>query len=504
MTPGVQTPFSRVWTIQYRASPSHVPIYQGFARAGTMEQGLGDVTSVKVPSKYAYGQFEEMAVIRGTEDRPTTSLIFKYLMTRSDIKKLAEGKCAIDVQIHFGRCKTPTSFNLGWEKILVFENAVFTNYATSDLGAFDQSEDAVIEETVDLSGEWFYEIVPIRLVERGQAAVGATVIAIDVVDSPSCGECEYPSDGCQRVMAVSSPGRGSPGVLAEVLFSDDGGTIWEDTWITSLDLGEDPDDGEMVGDYYVVVSNDSGSMHMAVIDEIYTGDETWNEVLTGFELGGPPNAIVSVGNADTWIAGDGGYIYYSSSITDGVEVVENASATTENLNAIDAYDAEHVVAVGDAGVVLYASDGRNFGLVTSPDTANLLSVLMLDERTWIVGTDDNAAWYTENHGTSWTQMRFPGDTTGGGGTGWVEDIKAATRNVLYMAHNITHIALGARGRILRSLDGGHTWYVLPEGAGTIPDNDYIYSLATCYREANVVFAGGMADNAGDGIIIKGA
>jgi hypothetical protein len=82
----------------------------------------------------------------------------------------------------------------------------------------------------------------------------------------------------------------------------------------------------------------------------------------------------------------------------------------------------------------------------------------------------------------------------------VFDIKAATRDVLYMAHKTSATA----GRILRSLDGGHSWYVLPEGAGSIPANDQINSLATCYREANVVYAGGLADDGADGIILKGA
>ena len=92
MPVGEKSSFSRVWTLQYRASPSHVPIYQGYAKAGAIEQGLGDVTPIRVPSKESYGQFTELAITRGAEDRPTTSLIFKYLTGRSDIEKMAKSK----------------------------------------------------------------------------------------------------------------------------------------------------------------------------------------------------------------------------------------------------------------------------------------------------------------------------------------------------------------------------------------------------------------------------
>src|SRR5690606_36387120 len=132
----------------------------------------------------------------------------------------------------------------------------------------------------------------------------------------------------------------SPGVLEEVLFIADGGVTWGDSWITSLAVGEDPTDGVGVGDYLVVVSNDSNSLHYADWESVLNGAETWSEVTTGFVATGEPNAIASAGAADTWIVGDGGYVYYSESIVDGVEVLDAGAPTTEDLNDVDAYDAE--------------------------------------------------------------------------------------------------------------------------------------------------------------------
>jgi photosystem II stability/assembly factor-like uncharacterized protein len=69
-----------------------------------------------------------------------------------------------------------------------------------------------------------------------------------------------------------------------------------------------------------------------------------------------------------------------------------------------------------------------------------------------------------------------------------------------MAHDTATPA----GRVLRTVDGGQSWYVLPEGAGTIPANDTINAIAACGEDVNVVYTGGLADNATDGILVKGA
>jgi photosystem II stability/assembly factor-like uncharacterized protein len=113
---------------------------------------------------------------------------------------------------------------------------------------------------------------------------------------------------------------------------------------------------------------------------------------------------------------------------------------------------------------------------------------------WWVGTAGGVLYYTLDSGVTWTVKGFPGS-----GAGVVRDINFATNQVGYLAHDTAAVA----GRILRTIDGGYSWYVLPEGTGAIPANDKINSLATC-KEPNVVLGGGLADNAADGILIKGS
>ena len=85
----------------------------------------------------------------------------------------------------------------------------------------------------------------------------------------------------------------------------------------------------------------------------------------------------------------------------------------------------------------------------------------------------------------------------GAGSGQVQDIVFATPSVGFMAHST-----GTAGRVLRTIDGGFSWYVLPEGAGSIPANESVNRLAVC-DDPNILYAAGVGSGA-DGILLKAA
>jgi photosystem II stability/assembly factor-like uncharacterized protein len=119
---------------------------------------------------------------------------------------------------------------------------------------------------------------------------------------------------------------------------------------------------------------------------------------------------------------------------------------------------------------------------------------MASKSTWFIGNAGGALWYTEDAGVNWVRKDFPGS-----GTGEVRDIKFATNSVGFMAHDST----APLGRILRTINGGQSWTVEPLSTLSIPANDRINALAVSIEDPNVVYAGGLADDAVDGIIIKG-
>jgi photosystem II stability/assembly factor-like uncharacterized protein len=120
---------------------------------------------------------------------------------------------------------------------------------------------------------------------------------------------------------------------------------------------------------------------------------------------------------------------------------------------------------------------------------------MLSATEWFIGYNDGKLYYTIDSGTTWTQKTTPGSLD------FIDDIKFSTRSVGYLAGRDS----GTTARILRTINGGQTWYVLPEtGGGTLPSTAIIRHLAVTGDEPNVVWAAGTKAAGGDGILLKGA
>lgn len=491
----LQNSFSRLWSMDGRARPDTSPRYQDLWTAGAFNWPQGDNTRIRIPSPSAYGQFVTVGKVSGEQGSPELTLMGRYNTSVSELLKLARRRCDFDVQLHFGVCRDPRNFNLGWNKILVVESVRVTNYSTTDLGAMDDASQAVINEEVPVSGEDAYEILPISFASKAVTEVVREVVDIIVCDAQSCAECGVSSDGCNVVFALVRSSDASPGVPSELVFTSDGGDTWADTDITTLGITEDPIALACVGPYIIVLSEESISAHYASIVDILQGAESWSEVATGFVAGGAPRAIYSPSSAHVWIVGAGGYIYFTNDPTSSVSVQDAGAATVQQLNAIHGTDLENIVAVGNSNAVVRTTNGgETWESITGPAVGvNLNTIFMVDDRVWFIGTAGGRLFYTVDGGTTWAEKGFPGS-----GSGAVQSVMFATPTVGYMAHSN-----GSNGRILRTVDGGYSWYVAPEGATAIPTNDRINKIATC-SNVNTVFAGGLGDDAIDGILIKGA
>lgn len=493
--PIARTPFSRVFVIEGGAGPGNSPDYLDYARSLANAWPQGDITPVRVPSRDAYDEFDVVDSIQGQQGLPGNSIEFRSIIGRSKALDIVRKRCLFDVQIHQGKCADPTDFNGGWEVIWVYEEARATAFSTTELGAMDSGQNASVMETLPFTAQDLYQILRLTPQQVGATQITDEVIDVIICDSKSCGECGISSDGCQVSFALINDNSGSPGLPAEVEYTEDGWATVNSTHVSTLGLAQSPSALICVGTYLVVISNASGSVHYAPIADILDAGETWTQVTTGFITAGKPNDGFSLGATKTWIVGDGGYVYFTEDITAGVSVQTAGGETAQNLNSIHGADDQYLVAVGASNAVIATQNGGvNWVAVTGPAAGVVLNAVFMQTRLeWWVAAANGNLYYTKDGGDSWTAKAFPGS-----GAGNATDVVFASSAVGYLAH----ATATPRGRVLRTIDGGNSWYVLPEGNLTFPLNDRINAIAACPDDVNVAYAGGLADDAQDGILVK--
>lgn len=491
-----KTANTRVFLIEGGARPDHSPSYKSCLRMMAVTQGLGDIERIECPDPYKYGGFIEKAQIKGATARPTTSLEGRWPENMlSDLLRLARKGCAFDVQLHTGVCQDPSSFN-EYDKVLILEDASLTNYATENLGALQSGDNAVINETSDISAKDAYEVVPLGVANRTPVLVVNEVLDVVVCDNISCGDCTSESSGCDKIYAVTKYAGGSPATAPDFVYSLDGGATW---FVHDLDIiaSQDPSAIECLGDYVLVPSNGMGGVAYILKTELDgITDPTFTLITTGFVVGGAPNDIWSNGSY-AFIVGDNGYVYGTSDITAGVDVLDAGAADPDKLVCVHGLSSDFAVAGGQNGSIIFTQDGASW--TASPSTpvgvgVTINTVWVKSTTEWWVGCSNGSLYYTLNQGVTWIEATFSGS-----GAGSVESIVFPTKSVGFLAHT----SATPKGRILKSIDGGHSWKLLPEKTGTMPANDRINALAFCTTNPNFVCGVGLADDATDGFIVTG-
>lgn len=497
LTPA-QTGYSRLWLTEGGARPDHRPAFESCHVLGGMDEDAGTPEAIKCPDPTAYGKWVTQGQILPVPSDPTTEITGRYALdVASILKRLKDQGCPVDLQAHFGDCQNPMDFNTGFLKALIIEGARLTNWSTDPLGAVD--EGAVVNETSAVTATRTYEVLPLTITERAEDTVVNAVRDVVICDQIGCGECDDESDGCQIVYALADASAGSPGTPGDVIYSLDGGATEASNEINTLDASEAPSALACLGQYVVVVSNDSGSLHYKTKASINAGTVGgWAEVTTGFVVTGEPNDIWSVGTM-AFIVGDLGYIYSMTDPTLGVTVLDAGITTAENLMAVHAIGEQRAVAVGASDTVLYTENGTEWqvGDATGGGGTNQ-AVWMHSKNTWFVGDNGGNFYYTLDKADNWTAKALPGSPS------QVFDIAFSTNAVGYV---VGINAAGTGAYAARSYDAFYSSVVMPEGPGSLPGTPgFLQAVAACPEDANMaVFVGGVGTYgaATDGIILVG-
>jgi photosystem II stability/assembly factor-like uncharacterized protein len=256
-------------------------------------------------------------------------------------------------------------------------------------------------------------------------------------------------------------------------------------------------DGVVIGGDIVYVSNTSNSIHYTGIEDLYINTNTWSETITGFVAGKEPNAITSADARHTWVVGDGGYIYFVKNHKVKAEVDDAGVATTQNLNAVNAYSSDSVLAVGNSNAVVYTTNGgETWQSVTGPAVGvNLGACWMWDEDAWFVGEGAGGTgklWLTTNQGVTWSEVGLPADY-----------LRIYKIEFVSEAEGYLIATYGTQGYVLRTITAGNEWDVMPQGKNqTAVANSYLKDIAGCSKFANSAYAAGLASNLTAGIILK--
>jgi photosystem II stability/assembly factor-like uncharacterized protein len=359
------------------------------------------------------------------------------------------------MRARFVKCgvrEDPQSFD---PLMLTFNDIDLTSEDYDDLAVTDPNNNDEIVVTTPYTASDRYRVKTVVGSRAGSAdEVGdAAANDIAVCDVPQCaGYCGSRKDGCSLYFIVTDMDTspypwpnlitGIKDVLTKIV-----------TWYVNPILGVPGNvEGVECAGSRVIVSSNGATMiaYNDTYDDYGVPDQDeWNPVVLTHAPAANKNALFARTSREVWVACADGYVAKSTDAGESFTYVDAGVA----LQAIFAYDAELVYAVGNNGEMLRSSDGgATWTDITSVAdfNANVLCVAVPPGRIQevYVGTAGGEVWRSQNQGGVWGHIAFTGD-----GVGTVDDLYfwGDVGDVLWILHNNA----GPQGRILRDLSGGY-------------------------------------------------
>lgn len=474
------------------SSPANPYVYVGCLSLGGFQEDLGTGEPILCPSSETPGAFDIVDTTSPPPALPTTD--FTQHMNRQlqdfwwDLRKK---KCKFNFKVKGSNCARPDNPD-DFQSQIIARDAQLTAFNT---GAFNGlAEDAVIDLTGSLLVLGFDRFLPISFGEVADADTFSEVKDGMFADKVQCGDCGSPSDGCQKLYVLTATIAASPALAAQVAFSLDGGSTWDYDNVQSLGT-KTANKLALVGNRIVVISEIDEAHHYKSQSTLDAGTLAgWTRVSSGYVATKGPQAIWSKSPSETYIAAEGGYVYFMANPTAAVTVLTDGTVTTQNLNDIRGKN-RTIVAVGASNAVIMSNNaGRTWSLVVGPSVGQTLNTVeVVTESIWFVGVANGKSYYTTNAGTTWIEYTPDSDITD------VNCIRFKDEIVGYMA---TVVSGGVR--IYRTADNGYSWHYDEPYVLDVPTADKYNFVVPCPTDYNTVLAGGLASGATDGIVIVGA
>lgn len=486
--------------------PSVAPKYGGKdADYMTIESAdapaAGGFDTITVHEPTAPGRFRNIGRSRQPADLPTATV--KYMQRRALMPAhLVEAYgCNATFHMPVGACRDLSNLTQGWDAyVRIFSNG---EAGSVTLGGSTFDGDDAVEDEIEYTFDDIYDVGKIFFSEKASTPVQGEVKGIVYGSREQCANCGPADDGTQWIYAVVESVGGSAASVPYLVYSVDGGVNWTSLAITNILYSDTVTGIGIAGNRLIVSFTDAttGGVYSSKINQT-TGvpNSTWTKTTTGFVSGSGPNDIWVANAREIWFVGDGGYIYKSSYILNGVEVIDAGVTTTEDLDRITGMG-ETIVAVGTTDTIVYSLD-RGSNWVTATATGgggDLTAVAVVDKYIWWVGDDSGTLYSTEDQGSTWTD-RSPISTLTS-----IQDIVFITDEVGWA----TAQAASALAGLFSTIDGGARWQSTDPRINNFPvfnkANRIAYPQVTNTRTAvNNIALGGFATGASDGIILIGS
>lgn len=433
-------------------------------------------------------------------DMVTTTISGLIEKTADWLERISEQDCEFPLHINGALCppydvfgNTQRSFHLEHAEI---GTKTLTNLAKRE-------EPGVSGQSFEISA--WPPVLRARAMTLGrqQIAEYSALNDIHFGNAPKCfDDCGAALPICSYGIVVADAPAGSPAVVGDVYYTQDGGINWNLCAGDPFVAGEDIISGVIfqigANTYRLLVARELDAPNP--MEVAYSDDwgANWTPVVVGTAALGAnyEGALFVLDAYHIWLCLDTGYIYFSDDFgATWTRQAGGAGAPTANdLNEIWFADDQDGMCVGDNGTVLVTNDGgATWTLATQPN--GTVDVICCTENAgggiWWAGDIQGNLWYSNDQGTTWTQRAFPGD-----GAGRVPDIEFANTLIGFLLHDDAK----PEGSMFRTRNGGRDWELITDLA-----NAGLNSVHAC--STNVAYAVGEVYQPGLGgtaVILKGS
>lgn len=480
------------------------PRYFNLVGIDSLTDPQGDLAPIRIWNPAQVNTWITVGKTRSAPDLGECNLTENWSIARKPLAELMRvALCDWGFLIKVDQCGRPDDLSQ-WTRILAVNRASLVDRDFGTLKAVgNEGTNDLLLFTTNTTHEGVALLYPVTLGEKADTITLAEALDGQYRGLVSCGTCDTYDSGCDTKFVLTAADAASPGKSGQIVFSTNSQDYNTDD-INSLG-GNSGTSLAIVGNYLVVTQETpTAQQHYRLISQVIDNPNgfTWTAVTTGYESGGGGRCS-DVGSSNRlFVGGAGGYIYASDNPTTGVEVIHDASLTTDDFNKIR-YAGGAVLAVGDGGTILLSTNADNdfagivFSVITPPSAlaaVNITACEIISPTQFAIGAADGTFWVTMDRGNSWTQINLPNQSS----LTRIDDIQLSPDFELVAA---MAVRTASRGVILRSFTGMRSWFDESPTITQLSTAPARYNFATLCG-ANNILVGGLKSGSTDGVIAE--